>query len=54
MDEREQTKPEIIGICWDSENHIWFEADKIGEPCPEDYHEMDRPHDVVYYQRVDV
>lgn len=54
MDEREQQRPEIIGICWDSEDHIWFEVDKIGELYPEDYSEMDHPHDVVYYRRVDV
>ena len=44
--------PDLIGICWDSEEHIWFEVDQVGESCPEDGTE-DRGHDVTYYQRVE-
>lgn len=44
--------PDLIGVCWDSEEHIWFEVDRVGESCPEDSTEV-REHNVTYYQRVE-
>lgn len=44
--------PDLIGVCWDSEEHVWFEMDRLGESCPEDDTE-DREHNVTYYQRVE-